>query len=93
MSHFATASKAVEGSGWGVLAYEPVADRLLVLQCPNHQDLVVWGTVPLVVCDVWEHAYYLQYANDRAAWVDAFLKLADWSFAARRLAAARTAYA
>lgn len=93
LAHFAAASKAVEGSGWGVLAYEPVADKLLVLQCEKHQDLVVWGAVALVVCDVWEHAYYLQYANDRAAWVDAFGKLANWPFASRRLAAARKAYA
>lgn len=91
--HFAAATKAVEASGWGVLAYEPVADRLLVTQCEKHQDLVVWGAVPLLVCDVWEHAYYLQYANDRGAWVDAFGKLANWAFAGRRLAAARKAYA
>lgn len=93
LAHFAAATKAVEASGWGVLACEPLAGRLLVTQCEKHQDLVVWGAVPLLVCDVWEHAYYLQYANDRAAWVDAFLKLANWSFAARRLAAARKTYA
>jgi Fe-Mn family superoxide dismutase len=86
---FAAASKAVEASGWGVLAYEPVAGKLLMLQCEKHQDMTIWGAVPLLVCDVWEHAYYLQYANDRAAWVDAFMKLANWSFAARRFAAAR----
>lgn len=91
--HFAAATNAVEASGWGVLAYEPTADKLLVLQCEKHQDLVLWGAVPLLVCDAWEHAYYLQYANDRAAWVEAFSKLANWSFAAKRLAAARKARA
>ena len=89
LSQFAAAAKAVEGSGWGVLAYEPIAGRLLVLQAEKHQDLTVWGASPLLVCDVWEHAYYLQYANDRGAWVDAFMKLADWRFAAARLAEAR----
>ena len=89
--HFAAATRAVEGSGWGVLAYEPVADRLVVLQAEKHQNLTVWGAVPLLVADVWEHAYYLQYANDRSAWVDAFMKLANWPFAARRLAGARKA--
>jgi Fe-Mn family superoxide dismutase len=43
----------------------------------------------LLVCDVWEHAYYLQYQNNRAAWVDNFMKLANWPFAAARLEQAR----
>jgi Fe-Mn family superoxide dismutase len=87
---FAAATKAVEASGWGVLAWEPVGDRLVVLQAEKHQNLTVWGVVPLLVCDVWEHAYYLQYANDRGRWVDAFMDLANWRFAGRRYAAARS---
>ncbi|MCY2928390.1 MAG: superoxide dismutase [Planctomycetota bacterium] len=87
--HFAAAAKAVEGGGWGVLAYEPIAGKLLVLQCEKHQNLALWGAVPLLVCDVWEHAYYRQYANRRDDWVEAFLKLANWAFAGKRLAAAR----
>jgi superoxide dismutase, Fe-Mn family len=86
---FTAATKTVEGSGWGVLAYGPIGGRLLVLQAEKHQNLAIWGVVPLLVCDVWEHAYYLQYANDRATWVDNFMKLANWSFAANRLAAAK----
>ncbi len=82
---FAAAIKAVEGSGWGVLAYEPVAEKLLILQAEKHQNLTIWAVVPLLVCDVWEHAYYLQYANNRAGWVDNFMKLANWEFAAERL--------
>jgi Fe-Mn family superoxide dismutase len=88
-AHFAAATKAVEASGWGVLAHEPIADRLIVLQAEKHQNLTVWGVTPILVCDVWEHAYYLQYNSRRADWVDAFMKLADWRAAGRRLAAAR----
>jgi Fe-Mn family superoxide dismutase len=88
LAQFAAATKAVEGSGWGVLAYEPVGDRLLVLQAEKHQNLTIWGAVPLLVCDVWEHAYYLKYRNRRAEWVAAFMKLANWPLAGRRLAAA-----
>lgn len=84
-NQFAAATKAVEGSGWGVLAYEPIADRLLILQCEKHQNLTMWNTMPLLVCDVWEHAYYLQYQNNRASWVDNFMKLANWPFVAVRL--------
>ena len=88
-AQFAAATKDVEASGWGVLAYEPISDKLLILQCERHEDLTIWGVTPLLVCDVWEHAYYLQYQNDRATWVDNFMKMANWSFAAERLDQAR----
>jgi Fe-Mn family superoxide dismutase len=88
-NQFAAATKAVEASGWGLLVYEPIADKLLILQAEKHQNLSIWGTVPLLVCDVWEHAYYLQYANGRDAWVDNFMKMANWPFAAARLEQAR----
>lgn len=88
-AQFAAATKDVEASGWGVLAYEPISARLLVLQCQNHEDLTMWGATPLLVCDVWEHAYYLQYQNRRPEWVDNFLKLANWDTALARYNAAR----
>ena len=88
LAHFAAACKAVEGSGWGVMAYEPVSGKIVILQCEKHQNLTIWGAVLLLVCDVWEHAYYLQYQNNRAEWVDNFMKLANWDFAAKRLARA-----
>ncbi len=87
-AQFLAAAKEVEASGWAVLAREPMADRLLVLQCEKHQNLTVWGVQPLMVCDVWEHAYYLQYQKRRADYVDAFYKLIDWPAAARRYEAA-----
>lgn len=88
-AHFAAAAKDVEASGWGIVAYEPLADKLLILQCMNHEDLAMWGVTPLLVCDVWEHAYYLQYQNRRPEWVDNFMKLANWDFALARYEAAR----
>jgi superoxide dismutase, Fe-Mn family len=91
LAQFAAATKAVEASGWGVLVYNPIRQRLAILECEKHQNLVVWETVPLLVCDVWEHAYYLKYQNNRAEWVDNFMKLANWDFAAGRLAAAKMA--
>ncbi len=88
LAHFAAATKAVEASGWGVLAWEPLGRRLVVLQAERHQDLTVWGCVPLLVCDVWEHAYYLKYQNRRADYVDAWLGIIDWTSASARFAAA-----
>lgn len=75
---FAAASKDVEASGWGILAYEPFSKRLVVMQAEKHQNLTSWGAMPLMVCDVWEHAYYLKYHNRRAEYVDAFAKIIDW---------------
>jgi Fe-Mn family superoxide dismutase len=90
-AQFAAAAASVEGSGWAILAYEPISDSLLILQAEKHENLAFIGIVPLLVCDVWEHAYYLKYANDRAAWVAAFMKLANWDFADARFSAARAA--
>jgi len=86
---FAEATKNAEASGWGVLAYEPLGDRLLVLAAEVHQQMAVQGAVPLLVCDVWEHAYYLRYQNRRPEYVDKFFDVINWSYAAERLAKAR----
>lgn len=89
-SDFSAAAKGVEGSGWGMLVHDQVADRLLVIQAENHNNRAVQGSTPLLVCDVWEHAYYLQYENDRGEYVDAFWNVVDWDDVARRYEAARS---
>jgi len=88
LAQFAAATKAVEASGWGVLAWEPVGRRLVVLQAEKHQDLALWGAAPILACDVWEHAYYLKYQNKRADYVDAWMKIIDWEAAGARFQAA-----
>lgn len=79
------------GSGWGALVWEPVAGRLLVAQLRDHQDNVPGGTVPLLVVDGWEHAFYVDHRNDKQAWVDSVSQILDWSAASRRFEAARDA--
>jgi Fe-Mn family superoxide dismutase len=83
------AAKAVEGSGWAVLVWEPVSNQLLVLQAENHQKLTIWGVVPLLVIDVWEHAYYLKYQNNRVAYVDAIWGIINWTAVEKRLKAVK----
>ncbi len=78
------ATTSVQGSGWGALAWEPTAGRLIVEQVYDHQSNVGQGSDPVLVIDAWEHAFYLQYLNDKASWVDAFWEVADWESAARR---------
>jgi Fe-Mn family superoxide dismutase len=81
---FSAAAVAVEGSGWAILCYEPVSAGLAVLQAEKHQDLTQWGVVPLLVLDVWEHAYYLKYQNKRADYVKAFWDVVNWSDVEKR---------
>jgi Fe-Mn family superoxide dismutase len=83
------AAAAVQGSGWGALSWEPFGRRLLVEQVYDHQGNTGNSTVPILVVDVWEHAYYLQFRNKRAAWLDAFWQLVNWSDVAQRLAKVR----
>lgn len=90
-SFFLAATNAVEGSGWGILAYRRTDDALVVLQAEKHENLTQWGVVPLLVCDVWEHAYYLKYQNRRAEWTKAFMEhLVNWDDVAKRFAAAKS---
>jgi Fe-Mn family superoxide dismutase len=87
-AQFLAASKNVEASGWGLLVHEPMAGRLLILQAEKHEDLAIWGSTPLLVCDVWEHAYYLQYKNMRDDYVDSFFTVIDWPAVESRFAEA-----
>ncbi|MDD3880216.1 MAG: superoxide dismutase [Syntrophomonas sp.] len=83
---FSASALAVEGSGWSILACNPVFEKLVVLQAEKHQDLTQWGAVPLLIVDVWEHAYYLKYQNKRAAWIEAWWNLINWDDVNRRVA-------
>jgi len=84
-ANFSAAAVQVQGSGWAVLAYEPLAQRLLVLQAEKHQNLGVWGAIPLLVVDVWEHAYYLKYQNKRTEYIQAFTQVINWATVDERL--------
>ncbi len=78
------AALTVQGSGWGALTWEPLGQRLIVEQVYDHQSNVGQGAPPLLVLDMWEHAYYLQYKNVKADWVTAFWNLANWADVAER---------
>lgn len=87
---FLATTNAVEGSGWGVLAYRKADAKLVVLQAEKHENLSQWGVTPVLVLDVWEHAYYLKYQNRRPEWTKAFIEnLVNWDDVARRYAEAK----
>jgi len=85
-----SATTTVQGSGWGVLAWEPLGKRLYVEQVYDHQGNVGQSGVNLLVFDAWEHAYYLQYLNVRADFVNALWNIVNWNDVAERYARARS---
>jgi len=89
-AHFTATALGVQGSGWSVLAYDVIGQRLSVFQLFDQQGNVPFGLVPLLMLDVWEHAYYLDYQNVRADYVKAFWNIVDWDNVGQRLAAATT---
>jgi Fe-Mn family superoxide dismutase len=78
-------SKNGDGNGWGILAYQPYSDSLIVLQCENHEKLTQWSCIPLLVIEVWEYAYYLKYKNKRVDFVDTPFEIINWDNVAQRL--------
>ena len=84
------AANSAEGSGWGIVGHRKSDDKLLVLQVEKHENFIQWGVTPLLALDVWEHAYYLKYANKRTSWTETFVdKLVNWEDVAQRLAKSR----
>lgn len=77
-------SKGVEGSGWGILAFSIPARKLVMLQARNHQLATQWANIPLLVVDVWEHAYYKKYSNLRGEYLTAFMNVVNWENVGKR---------
>lgn len=82
---FKAVAMGVQGSGWSVVGMDPVSGLLRIFGIERHQDILAPGFLPLFACDVWEHAYYLRYHNNRAGYVNAFLKHIDWEKTQQRL--------
>ena len=78
-AQFTESSKVVEASGWNLLVWVPTFQKLEILQCEKHQDLTLWGCMPLLVLDMWEHSYYLQYKTSRADYINAFWNIVNWN--------------
>ena len=75
---FTQTASSVEGSGWAVLTYCMKTKRPLIMQVEKHNVNVIPGFRILLVLDVWEHAYYVDYKNDRAKYIEAFWNLVNW---------------
>jgi Fe-Mn family superoxide dismutase len=69
----------VEGSGWAALTYCRIAERPGIMQIEKHNVNVIPGFAVLMALDVWEHAYYLDYKNDRNKFIEAFWNIVNWN--------------
>ena len=88
---FTAASTTIQGSGWGVLGWDALGQQLHILQLWDQQGNVPVGITPIVMLDMWEHAFYLQYKNVKPDYVKAWWNVVNWADAAARFDAARAA--
>jgi len=89
-AHFAAVALGIQGSGWTILAWESIGQKLVIEQLYDHQGNLAAGTVPLLLLDMWEHAFYLQYRNVKADYVNAWWNVVNWADAQSRFIKART---
>ena len=89
-AHFNAAALGIQGSGWAFLAWDSLGEKLIIEQLYDQQSNVATGSIPLLMLDMWEHAFYLDYQNVKGDYVKAFWNIIDWSNIASRFEAART---
>ena len=82
--HFTAAAMGIQGSGWAYLAWDSLGNRLVIGQLYDQQGNLAMGNIPLLMLDMWEHAFYLDYQNVKADYVKAFWNIVNWADVAKR---------
>ena len=88
-AHFNASAMGIQGSGWSFLAWDVLGQRLIIEQLYDQQGNIVPTSVPLLMLDMWEHAFYLDYQNVKGDYVAAFWKIVNWENVAQRFDVAR----
>ncbi|GAB3169239.1 superoxide dismutase [Myceligenerans halotolerans] len=88
-AHFTAVATTVQGSGWAILAWDSLGEKLVVVQLFDQQGNIPMGLTPIVLLDCWEHAYYLDYLNVRPDYIKAWWNIVNWADASERLARAK----
>ena len=83
-AHFTAAALGVQGSGWAGLFWDSIGENLIIQQFFDQQASFAAGTVPILLLDVWEHAYYLDYKNKRDEYAKAWWSVVNWPVAQQR---------
>lgn len=79
IKQFVNSTGKIEGSGWGLLGYNKALDKLIILQAEKHSNLSIWDFTPILVIDIWEHAYYLDYLTKKEIYLNKVLEIVDWN--------------
>ncbi|WP_168582970.1 superoxide dismutase [Gephyromycinifex aptenodytis] len=90
-AHFTGVASTLQGSGWAMLGYDQLGQRLLIEQMTDQHGNITAGFVPVVMLDMWEHAFYLDYQNVKPDYIKAWWNVVNWEDAAARFEAARSA--
>ncbi|MCK9873347.1 MULTISPECIES: superoxide dismutase [Nocardiopsis] len=88
-SHFTAVATTIQGSGWAILAWDALGQRLVIEQLYDQQGNTALSSVPLLMLDMWEHAFYLQYKNVKAEYAKAFWNVVNWADVQERFTNAR----
>ncbi|GAB3309550.1 superoxide dismutase [Epidermidibacterium keratini] len=86
---FEAAATTIQGSGWAMLVWDSIGQQPLIVQLYDQQSNVPLGLTPILLLDMWEHAFYLQYKNVKADYAKAWWNVVNWEDAAARFAAAQ----
>jgi Fe-Mn family superoxide dismutase len=89
-AHFTASALGIQGSGWSILAWDVVGQKLIIEQLYDHQGNLAPASIPLLMLDMWEHAFYLDYQNVKAEYVKAFWNIVSWPDVMARFEAARS---
>jgi Fe-Mn family superoxide dismutase len=87
-AHFTAVATTIQGSGWAILAWDSIGSKLVIFQLYDQQGNIPLGVVPIVLLDMWEHAFYLDYTNVKADYVKAWWNIVNWADAQERFARA-----
>ena len=89
VAHFSATALGIQGSGWAFLAWDALGEKLIIEQIYDQQGNIATGTIPLLMLDMWEHAFYLDYQNVKGDYVKAFWNIVSWADVTERFEAAR----
>ena len=77
-AHFTASALGIQGSGWSILVWDILGQKLIIEQLYDHQGNLAVGSIPLLMLDMWEHAFYLDYQNVKPEYVKAFWNIVNW---------------
>jgi Fe-Mn family superoxide dismutase len=87
-AHFTASALGIQGSGWSILVWDILGQKLIIEQLYDHQGNLAVGSIPLLMLDMWEHAFYLDYQNVKPEYVKAFWNIVNWADVQARFTAA-----